>query len=285
MQNYIFSTGIGFFATLYVILALTIGRWMPDKNNYNIGPRQIILSILMLLIFEIFFALIFRKSLEYFQSSESLVLIAAQINCIVVLYLQNVLFDKSAIQKELDTINYIRNQQKAQYSMSKENIALINRKCHDMKHQILALQTMNNEQEQSAYIKEVEKAIDIYDAIIKTGNDALDVILTEKSLYCEANSIIINYVVDGQQLSFIEHIDLYTIFGNSLDNAITSVEKFNEKEKRFIDVIAHRQNQSLVVQIINPVVTRPDFVDGLPVSTKPNNGYHGFGIKKHKTYA
>ena len=35
------------------------------------------------------------------------------------------------------------------------------------------------------FLNEMEESVLIYEAIVKTGNDVLDTILTEKSLYCQ----------------------------------------------------------------------------------------------------
>ena len=58
---------------------------------------------------------------------------------IVILYLEYIMFRSSAMQKEMQALNFLWNEQKAQYMLARENIDLINRKCHDLKHQIRAL--------------------------------------------------------------------------------------------------------------------------------------------------
>ena len=79
--------------------------------------------------------------------------------------------------------------------------------------------------------KKIEKSVQIYSAIVRTGNEILDTILTEKSLICENSGIHINCVADGSLLAFMNPVDLYTLFGNALDNAIEAVRKLESKEK------------------------------------------------------
>lgn len=107
----------------------------------------------------------------------------------------------------------------------------------------------------------------------------LDTILTEKSLYCGANGIRLGCVADGMQLAFMDPVDIYAILGNALDNAIDGVQQLTEPEKRMIDVLICREHKFLVLQVVNPIEGELKFRDGLPVSTKPQNGYHGFGLK------
>ena len=106
---------------------------------------------------------------------------------------------------------------------------LINHKCHDLKHQISAMRAITSPEEREKYLREVEDSVQIYDAIVQTGNEVLDTVLTEKSLFCAANNIKINCIVDGRQMDIFEPVDLYTIFGNALDNAIESVRQLEKQ--------------------------------------------------------
>ena len=167
--------------------------------------------------------------------------------------------------------------------MTRENIALMNQKCHDMKHQIQAIRAASQEKREE-YLSELEETIYIYEAIVKTGNEVLDTILTDKSLYCKDRQIKVSCVVDGSQMEFINDIDLYALLGNALDNAIEAVEKFYMIEKRQIDVMIYRQQNFLVINIINPVKIDPVY-DGegeLPVTIKKDKNYHGFGLRSMK---
>lgn len=49
------------------------------------------------------------------------------------------------------------------------------------------------------------------------------VIYTEKSLLCERHKIRFTYMIDGEQLDFMDPVDIASLFGNALDNAIESV--------------------------------------------------------------
>ena len=80
-------------------------------------------------------------------------------------------------------------------------------------------------------------------------------------------------------MDFIETVDLYAILGNALDNAIEAVEKFEEAEKRQIDVMIHRQKNFLVMNFINPIPEKLKFDDEFPVTTKKDKKYHGFGLR------
>lgn len=168
---------------------------------------------------------------------------------------------------------------KEQYEMSQENINLINHKCHDLKHQIAALRHIEDEHARNQQIKELEKAVFIYDAMVHTGNEVLDTILTEKSLYCEKKGIVLACVADGKAVGGMDPVDIYTIFGNALDNALECVEKFEDKTKRTISVIVTERANMLLFQFENYYETLSKNGEKAFLTTKEQNGYHGFGLK------
>ena len=168
---------------------------------------------------------------------------------------------------------------KEQYEMSQENINLINHKCHDLKHQIAALRHIEDEHARNKQIGELEKAVFIYDAIVHTGNEVLDTLLTEKSLYCEQNGIALACVADGKAVSGMDPVDIYTIFGNALDNALECVAKFEDKTRKTISVIVTKRANMLLFQFENYYDEIVSDDKNEFHTTKEQNGYHGFGLK------
>lgn len=262
-----------FSVAVNVAIGLTLARWMPEKGQYQIGPRQMVSAWVFCIMSENLF--IYAKV----DPGAALFNIVLQFYCITLLYLQNALFKKSSMRKELETIQLLWHQQKGQYQLSKETIELINHKCHDLKHQVQAIRAVKDEKERETYLEKIEKSVQIYSAIVRTGNEILDTILTEKSLICENSGIHINCVADGSLLAFMNPVDLYTLFGNALDNAIEAVRKLESKEKRVIDIMLYERQSFLMLQIVNPMCGEVKFEDGLPLTTKAKNGYHGYGMK------
>ena len=262
-----------FSVAVNVAIGLTLARWMPEKGQYQIGPRQMVSAWVFCIMSENLF--IYAKV----DPGAALFNIVLQFYCITLLYLQSALFKKSSMRKELETIQLLWHQQKGQYQLSKETIELINHKCHDLKHQVQAIRAVKDEKERETYLEKIEKSVQIYSAIVRTGNEILDTILTEKSLICENSGIHINCVADGSLLAFMNPVDLYTLFGNTLDNAIEAVRKLESKEKRVIDIMLYERQSFLMLQIVNPMCGEVKFEDGLPLTTKAKNGYHGYGMK------
>lgn len=279
LTMYYAVSNIMVFVTGYVVAACTFARWMTNGIR-KIGPRQLSSGLLIFFNFELIGLAQRRLNISAGDSRWEL-LYLVQLLLAVVMYLQSEVFRKSALRQELALINLLHKKDLERYQLAKENIALINQKCHDLKHQIRAIRDMDRDQ-LDRYIDDIEKSVNIYESIAKTGNEVLDTILTEKSLYCATHDITVSCVADGSQLGFMDSIDIYSLLGNAMDNAIEAVEQIPEKEKRVIDVLIYRQQQFLMINIINPLPKQLNITGEFPVTTKENKDYHGFGMQSMK---
>lgn len=197
---------------------------------------------------------------------------------IMVLCAEFGVFEKSDLEKENEMIErmlYLRDTQK---EMFKNSIDLINQKCHDIRHQIAMLRN-GNKTENASYIKEVEGALSGYELNVMVGNEVLDTVLTEYCLRCKQENIRFTYMVDGEALSFMESFDLYSFFGNALENAVEALLKEKVIEKRLLYVTVKRQQGVVIINIENYFCGTLKMEHDLPKTTKTNNGFHGYGLK------
>ena len=161
---------IGFTLAVCILVRYTAARLMPDEGLYRIGPRQLLSAGLLggMFVFQ-FFALM--STLQ--NTGVGLVLVApaflTQLYCLTLLYLQTELFKKSAMQKEMDTLNLLYERQRQQYQIARQNVQIINRKCHELKVQIADLRRLNPDAAQEKDLNEAERAVQRYDANADTG--------------------------------------------------------------------------------------------------------------------
>ncbi|MCD7918432.1 MAG: GHKL domain-containing protein [Clostridiales bacterium] len=259
-----------------VALALTERKWLPVYGNDHVGPRQLTSAVMLYMIFMVLMFVFYSHSE---LTLGSLLILIGQAYCITLLYLQTALLKKSALQQEVDTLNLLWQQQKRQYEFSKENIARVNQKYHDLKHMLAAVRSMESSERQRSALQEIEDSVHGYDLSVNTNNETLNTVLTEKQLECDRKGITVNCVVDGASVDFMNPVDLYTIMGNAMDNAMEAVSKFEQPHLRIIDVLVHVRQRFLVISVTNPMKEVPSFEDGLPVSTKERDGFHGYGIR------
>lgn len=204
--------------------------------------------------------------------------------CVFLLVIQFHIFERSKMQRDQEITKYLLQLTQKQYEQNVHNINLINIKCHDLKHQIGKLKHISDEEERNRYIAETQEAILIYDAFVKTGNKALDSVITEKGLVCQGKGIRLCSIIDGEAIAFMEDADIYALFGNALDNAIASVEDESE-EKRIITLNVIRQGSFVKIHMDNYCGDKLRFVGGLPETTQNDESYHGFGCKSIKMIA
>jgi hypothetical protein len=168
------------------------------------------------------------------------------------------------------------------YEILKQSVEVVNQKYHDLKYQIALLREEFGQEKGNACLDKIESDIKAYEANNKTGNNALDTILTAKTLYCQNNWIELTSVADGEALNFMEPMDIAVLFGNILDNAIESVSKIERKERRLIHLAVARQKGFLRIRVENCCDEEP-ICDGENIVTSKNDKrYHGFGIKSIK---
>ena len=200
--------------------------------------------------------------------------------CVLLLSLQFGLVRAKEAEDERDMLKTLWHQRKEQYELTKENIDLFNLKCHDMRHQIRRFgQTRSIPGET---IEELEKYISLYDSTVETGNEVLDTILTEKSIKCNGNGITLTCMADGEKIAFMSDTDVYSLFGNALENAIDAVMKLDDVEKRIIGLNLYAKGGLITLNIYNAYAGIIDFENGLPKTTKSDVMYHGFGVKSIK---
>lgn len=164
-----------------------------------------------------------------------------------------------------------------QYNALKESMEIINLKCHDLRHQ---LRTLKQGVDQ-AYLDELSSAIEIYDSSIHTGNDVLDVVLTDKSLRCSANQIQFTCIAEGELLSFMAENDINSLFGNILENAMDYEYSIKDEERRYVSLVVRASAGVLFIRAENYWCGEPlQWNGGLPVTTKGKDGIvHGFGMR------
>lgn len=146
---------------------------------------------------------------------------------------------------------------------------------HDMKNHLLLLQAQaGNGKEIRDSIEGLQEQIREYENYYRTGNEFLDILVRDKAKEAQEKKIDFHAAISFEAGSFIEPLDISTIFGNALDNAIEASEKL-PKEQRLITVRADRIRDLLVIVVEN---------NALPVggagagTTKKDTFVHGFGL-------
>ena len=188
---------------------------------------------------------------------------------------------KSEEQKKVEVALSLLEKGKSEYKQEKAVMDAFNVKCHDLRHQIAFLGETGYRSEMEG----IRELIDLYDSPNQTGNRALDIVIAEKSRACLGRNISMTCMADGSLLSFMEQSDIYSLFGNILDNAISAAAELKEPEKRIINVRVRRQNSFVMIEEENYYDGEIEFADGLPRTGTGDYVNHGFGVQSMKLVA
>ena len=145
---------------------------------------------------------------------------------------------------------------------------------HDMKNHLLVLEGRQSTDLTCRTVEKLQSQIADYENYIHTGNEFLDIIVREKAAIAKEKGIDFNVLARFEDGAFLDALDISTIFGNALDNAIEASEKLPQ-EQRLITMKAERRQDMLVIIVGN--YAQPD--TAIPKRTsKANSFLHGFGL-------
>lgn len=151
------------------------------------------------------------------------------------------------------------------YERKKEDMQYIRQVYHDMKNHLLLM----DDEKLSA---QIESRIKIVEDYYETGNEFLDVIISDKMKTASGKNIQLECDIDFTQGGFIQPLDISTIFGNLLDNAIEASEKLDADEK-YIFCRARQKRSMMIVQIQN------HYLPSQNRESRQKPYMHGFGLK------
>lgn len=267
------------FPIVYLLLFLTFGLFVARNECHK--KSDIRFNILSVII--VFICVVLSRFARYLDEFGDISVSIYTITCcLLALTVQFVLYRMVDLRHEIDTVRLLWQEERKQYAISKKNIELINIKTHDLKHKLSALQGQLPQEE----LDSIRDAVRIYDSNIKTGNEALDVLLTENSLRCSQEGILLTYMGNGADLGFMNIMDVYSLFGNAVSNAVEAVQTLSDPEKRVIDIVSERKGDIINISITNYFSGELRFEDGLPLTHKQEEaGYHGFGMKSMRLIA
>lgn len=262
----------------HIAIYIIFGFIFKMKNNVSLskkGKRNIsILTIFSVLATDFFYCFVTP------YESQSLILsgmikIVYCFMALMILIIRKEIFYSSNQEQETALMSNLLDKEREQFEKSRENIDIINSKCHDLNHQLSKLEGKITDEE----LLSLKEATSFYDSTIKTGNDVVDSAIYENQLICQKHNIKLTCMCDGNLLNFMEKTELYSLITNALSNAIKAVENLPD-DKRIIDFTLAKKNGIILLEIDNYFDGEIKFSSSnLPISTKTDGKNHGFGSK------
>jgi hypothetical protein len=184
-----------------------------------------------------------------------------------------------ALLREYNAIHSALDKQYELYRQTKSNMEIVHRQYHDLKHQIGIIRLEEDAGKRETYLQELEDGLRGFAGIYHTGNKVVDIILSGKQNFCQQKKITLVVVADAEKLDFISDMDLASMLGNALDNAIESVSKLKDEDKRLVKFECFVKNQFVMIKTENYFEGHLQRTEGHILTTKKNKDFHGYGIK------
>lgn len=119
---------------------------------------------------------------------------------------------------------------------------------------------------------------------ILTGDKTIDYLINSKMSLAKQNDIQTKINIEYPRNTNIQNIDLTTILGNLLDNALEASQKA-KGNLRFIHLTIRRINNMLIIKTENGCASAPIIENGNLQTSKSNKAFHGWGLKSIQTAA
>jgi hypothetical protein len=188
------------------------------------------------------------------------------------------LFMENELMKEKINMQY-QNYVNLQEAQSK-----VRKLYHDMKNHITCIQGIYGHNEVAEkYIDNIRNELYEWKSIFMTGNMTLDIILNDKKKICDKNNIDLFVDINFSRCSFIDMLDVCSIFSNMVDNAIEACAKINDKDiRRFIKIKGTIVNELFVIKCENSKINKIKSKNNNIKTDKKDANLHGIGIKSIK---
>lgn len=271
------------FSALIIIFFyyMVISRLMKKSNIPYARTQYVFYSIILGYSFINMLVII-----EIFAQGQINYLCTINMGCIVLadiylLYFVKMADEKSYYENQVKVLEQQANIQYEYYLAQTKKYDKTVQILHDVKKHIKAIEdlyTTGQEQTAGEYINEIGDLLKPLIPIQYTGNPILNILLTDKEMLMKDKGISLDIKIDNVSLDFIEPIDVTTIFGNLLDNAIEAAEKV--EGDRYIYIKIGSRHQMIVIRIENSCnIVR--WKNDMPISQKGKNG--GIGLLNVKS--
>ena len=197
---------------------------------------------------------------------------------LIVIWVTTGLLAAQAEKQELLLQKMLAEKQHHQYLVQKEAMEAVRHKYHDLKHFLKAAETAGHGEELGEFIRDLRREIEPYETLQETGNRVLNILLAERIRECQRRQIRLIPAIDARGLSFMSTVDLCTLFGNAMDNAVEACEKIEETEKREIRIRIAPSGDMTVMRFQN-TFEGPDGLENTALqTTKRDAANHGYGL-------
>lgn len=200
-------------------------------------------------------------------------LVVFDLTCLVLvdlflLYAMKIMNEKEFLEYEIGALEQQAKMQYEYYLRQEQKYNATVRVLHDVDKHTRAMEQLysaGNAQAAMEYGGQISGMLKPLIPVRYTGNPILDILLSDKAEVLREKEIRFETKVDNVALDFVEPIDITTIFGNLLDNAVEACMEVGQDKHISIKISSYHQMVSVRIEnSCNPVRWK----NGQPVSEK-----------------
>lgn len=279
---------LGFIAIGFIsyFLSLLLQNFKSIKRNHFISPMFWI-AIVVIPLSSLFLAVVLSLATDLSQG----IMVAS----VVILFIINLLVfnlqDKLSSAYETKLISMLYAQEKDYYlsqcQTMQESVHKVKSLRHDMKIHLSTLRELsarNDLENITLYLNDLLGEAEESEIYSDTGNLAFDSIINYKLKDARKNNILPTINILIPPVTNIKLVDIATILGNLLDNAVCAVE---DVDKKWLELDIKFIKGTLVLKAVNPFNGSIKLNDSINnevrniVSSKEGEN-HGYGLKNIK---
>lgn len=158
---------------------------------------------------------------------------------------------------------------------------------HDLHNHIEAIYQcliQGDTKEAVRYCEDLRTPVRQISQTVWTRDKALDYLISSKMALAEQEQIKTKVNIEYPHNTNIRSVDLTTILGNLLDNALEAAKAAPES-LRFLNLTIRRINAMLIIKVENGYGNTPMQENGKLLTSKKDKAFHGWGLKSVQTAA
>lgn len=185
------------------------------------------------------------------------------------------------LKEHFENMQSEENRQQYMKKMFEEDEQL-RRMRHDIKNQLDVVKSLMNDESTSNelaknYLKQYNDRFMKLERLIDTDNAIVNAVVNSKLVKCSKENIRINTTIQNK-LKRIDDIDMSSLIGNLLDNAIEAQEKVTV-DKRYIEVNMLNDDDVLYISVKNTILESVLENNKQLHTIKADKKSHGLGTK------
>ena len=277
-NSVIFLLGVVLVPTIMFVLSrFLILLFKKQQINLLFKKQLIFLSVFPLLNVLVIYAITVLSAYEIDPSLDNFVMLIMAVLSIILNFAVILFFENLSKSTRLENDLFLVQQQLKMQFQYYQNLELeYNRSqklMHDVKSHIGVIESLYQENSASEAHKYTEKLLEIVDGLalkFESDNHILNIIVNQKIKECSLHRITFTYSVENVDLSFMEGIDITSIFANLLDNAIEACDRVSGDGKK-IELRIYQFHNMAIINVINTIECQPVRVNGHFISVKKNH--------------